>query len=195
MLNINNKEEVESFKLSLIKAKKEGNPFFYKNIIDTVPDWSSFLQCTYDLTNRKNEIIQKTADSKRGEVAVGSVHIRNSFYISPHTSNADIETYFKEVLDIYNIINEAFGITFEFRGPKISIGEHFFGLHQDPLDAYTIHCQGSTKWTIESANGVITEYDLNPGDFLFFPQKAKHGLLIDKPRAGLIFFGNIDPNF
>lgn len=194
MNNNINIESIDEFINSIKNAKKNGVAFFQKGVIKDIPSWQTFLQCLRDSTLIENIHVSSSANPNVKEVAFNSLLIKDTFYFSPHTKNEDVDKYFKEVSYLYNIINEKLGVIFDFRGPKISLADHDFGLHSDPLDAYAIHCHGKTKWIIESVSGELTEYDMEPGDFLFFPKEAKHGLFINEPRAGLIFFGDLSNN-
>lgn len=189
MINYSENEIKDAF----INAKRSSMPVFFKNFIseDSIPNWENFLNNIYDSCKQQtHKDLSLSPTAQEEESLVGNTLIIDKVYFAPQKQ--DLLPHFKSILSDYLIISKILfpeGVKggIGFAGPKFSVGHRFVGLHRDPWDAFTIQCEGETKWIISNDNGFKEEFLMSRGDFLFFPQECYHSIDVIGPRCGLIF--------
>ena len=69
-------------------------------------------------------------------------------------------------------------------GFRISLANRFVSEHSDPWDACYLQVIGKSFWKIKGKE--IVQYELNPGDILFFPKESTHEVWSEGPRVGIL---------
>ena len=173
---------------NILKAKEDHTAYFHKNFFSDVPSWDDFLNCVFQEVQIPNPELEKNMlyGKDVNERLAGNVIITEDVYFSPQTQ--DINKYFKSIVPFVQEFKSVNKIGLGLSGPKISVGPRHVAAHSDKWDAFSLQCQGTTTWTIGyPESGYKEEFQMEPGDFLFFPKETTHELYCTGPRAGLIF--------
>ena len=172
----------------ILEAKANNRAYFHPNFFSDVPTWDDFLNCIFQEVQIENPELAKNMlyGKDVDERLVGNVIITENVYFSPQITDAS--KYFKTINQILNHFHDEYRIKLGVSGPKVSVGPRHVAAHSDKWDAFSLQCQGTTVWTIaHKETGYKEEFNMKPGDFLFFPQQTTHELYCNEPRAGIIF--------
>lgn len=196
--------DLNYFKNKVIEAKKNNRPVIFKKFIDdeNIPNWELILkviykECQEDPGKELKSIIAKNPK----ETLVGNTIVSENLFVCIARENKDRNRqYFPDIFKIMQTIKEYTSINIELIGPKVSIGPAQNLSHTDNWDAFSLQCEGSTTWILSDKSylyklqdppNYLEEFNLNRGDFVFFPKGMWHQINTELPRANLQFNSNI----
>ena len=91
-----NSNTISIFYENIRDAKKSKKAYFYKNFINPVPDWDSFMNCVFQEMQSK-DIKWFDYNENAGEFPIGNVIVVEQQYFAPQTS--DYKKYFPEIIE------------------------------------------------------------------------------------------------
>jgi hypothetical protein len=193
---------VEKFK----EAKINKNAILIKKYFDIDINWQSILDFVYAQASVDNDAeSQKEKALRHGGTSVyGNLTVTPPLWITPQTGK--VWEDFEDLKDFIYKLNKDFGFTESFEdcsfykhwsdrpctcnclwhseGFRISLANRFVSEHSDPWDACYFQIIGKSFWKIKGSEDV--EYELNPGDILFFPKSTTHEVWSEGPRVGIL---------
>ena len=182
----------------LIKESKDNNNYvLYKAHSPIVPEWQDLLE-SMDLS------YQHYKDGLKDDPRMASSNILIFNKLDPVVFNwlefkdANlVSTAENTITAIRDIMGRDFSfskIVMNFLGK-----EQDYYIHKDDHDVISWHCIGNVEWRfykniddsyLEKTHADLVEYEsviLMPGDVIFVPAGLVHQVIIEKPRASLIF--------
>lgn len=187
--------------LNIIKdSNKNFKPYIFKNFINEeyLPSWIDFLNCIYKEWQEPTDTELAKEVARNKETLQGSVIVGADLYVnalgSTNNKYEKFEQYFPTIFDIIKIINSETKLNIALSGPKICIGPYQNLSHKDNWAAFSLQCQGKTKWTFSNTSLMEIEspiykevIEMVPGDFVFFPKGMYHQIEVTAPRASIQF--------
>lgn len=204
MINYN----LEKFNQIIKDADSNFKPVYFKDFIDKeyLPSWSDFLNCIYEEWQEPTD--QNLADivSKNNEELTGTVIVGKNLYINALNGinngsyvREKFRKYFPEIFKMTVKLELESGIALNLSGPKVCVGPYQNWSHRDNWPAFSLQCQGKTVWTVSDKSLMEKDpttyketFEMNPGDFLFFPEGMYHQIEVSAPRASLQFNSNFN---
>ena len=199
MINYNFQEFKKIIKDSNINFK----PAYFQNFIDKeyLPSWFDFLNCIYEEWQQPTDSELAPMVSKNNEELTGTVIVGKNLYINALNGinngsyvREKFKKYFPEIFKMTIKLEVESGIALNLSGPKICIGPYQNWSHKDSWPAFSLQCQGKTIWTLSDKSLMEKDpieyketFEMNPGDFLFFPEGMYHQIEVSAPRASLQF--------
>jgi hypothetical protein len=192
--------DLKEFKKIIEDANKNFKGAYFKNFIshEYLPSWFDFLNCIYQEWQYPTDSEKALIVSKHNEELNGRVILGKNLYFSALNGapniQEELDKYFPEIFKMVSKISAESGINLITSGPKICIGPYQNGSHIDPWPGFSLQCQGQTTWTL--TDKCLTEnnpieykevFEMNPGDFLFFPEGMYHQIEVTAPRASVQF--------
>lgn len=201
MFNCTRKELIEG----ITKAEKDESYFLVKKLVskENMPGWAEMLDSIYLMADQPLDEELDAVISKDIEKLIGRLLVSKGVYLTFKATQEENDKMFpkiKEMVDILRGLKDGFQI--QFYGPKVSVGPHFIGPHQDSWHAATLQCEGNTIWSLKHEDKIedktklirfdredsdVSVITLEPGDFLYFSQKLFHQIEVSGPRGSLLF--------
>lgn len=180
-------------------AKKNNKVLFFDKAITNVPNWNSFIDnLNYKFNSEKKYSL---IEDKR---MVNDVLIYNKMdpcVFNILTDNTESKTII-EAENVLNIFNKIMG----FKSGCVKSLINFVGneakyyIHADEHDVLSWHCIGQVEWRIypniildknidppTDVDEPYESYILNPGDVLYVPGGVVHQVVVDQPRASIVY--------
>ena len=201
MINYN----LQKFKHEVVNAYNNFEAVHFKNFINKehIPSWPDFLNCIYEEWQQPTDsnLASMVSSSGNNENLTGTVIVGKDLYINALNGidnwlyvKEKFDKYFPEIFKMSVKLEEECGISINLAGPKICIGPYQSQSHKDVWSAFSLQCQGQSRWILsdkylmgEDSIKYQKTFDMNPGDFLFFPEGMYHQIEISAPRASLQF--------
>jgi len=192
--------DLKEFKKIVEDSNANFKAAYFKNFIskDHLPSWFDFLNCIYQEWQYPTDNEMASIVSKHNEELNGRVIVGKNLYFSALNGAPDIKEefkkYFPEIFKMLEKIETESGLVLTTSGPKICIGPYQNISHIDNWPGFSLQCQGQTTWTLSDKPLMEKEsieyketFEMNPGDFLFFPEGMYHQIEVTAPRASLQF--------
>ena len=177
------------------EAKENQEILHFKNFQEPEIDWGDALKFVYDLSKIPNKSIIERSGWSNG-VAFGSVLANNGYFIFDENNLFPI---FKGVTEFMEKVNggDSGKSCSYYSSPakscdceemwhiqtlRFSISDHKVSDHNDPNDVLYWQLLGTSTWIMNKDK----QYNLEPGDLLYFNKEDSHEVLQDGPRAGII---------
>jgi hypothetical protein len=182
----------------LIKEAKDNNNYvLYKAHSPIVPEWQDLLE-SMDLSYQH----YKDGPKEDPRMISSNILIFNKLdpvvFNWPDFKDANLVSAAENTI---TAIKDIMGQDFSFS--KIIMNfvgkEQDYYIHKDDHDVISWHCIGNVEWRfyrniddsyLEKTHADSVEYEsviLNPGDIMFVPAGLVHQVIIEKPRASLVF--------
>jgi len=191
----NNPNIVEKIK----DAKKNNKVLFFHKAITNVPNWNSFINnLNYKFNKKKEHLI---FEDKRmiNDVLIYNKMDPSTFNILEESTESNTIIEAENVLKIFNEIMEL-----ESGCVKSLINfvgnEAKYYIHADEHDVFSWHCIGQVEWRIypniildknidppTDVDEPYESYILNPGDVLYVPKGVVHQVIVNQPRASIVY--------
>lgn len=163
------------------RAKQSLDLLYIPNLIPVTATWQDFINHTSFMFNSSDYAIP-TSPVK----IVNGLEIRNNFYVIGN--NADAENLIPQAQEANTQLEGIYG-----RLPNGSctlinfvIGEEPIVVHKDIKHGFFWQCIGVVEWRLHEGND-YKSVTVNPGDVIFTPQGAVHGVIPKTPRASISF--------
>lgn len=178
---------LDNLKEKILEHKSSKTGYMIKSFFSDYPDWEVLLKCLGSESLQDGSYIDNVLVKNGVESRIGTV-IHSGLYFNVNIKENTLLEYFPTAYKAMNNIWEATRFPLSLSGIKISIAPYDVVPHQDKWDGLALQLQGNSLWKIsDPKSGYIEEFDLEPGDFLFFPVECLHEVVSKYPRATAIF--------
>jgi len=191
----NNPNIVEKIK----DAKKNNKVLFFDKAITNVPNWNSFINNLNYKFNKKKEHFLFEDKRMINDVLIYNKMDPSTFNILEESTESNTIIEAENVLKIFNEIMEL-----ESGCVKSLINfvgnEAKYYIHADEHDVFSWHCIGQVEWRIypniildknidppTDVDEPYESYILNPGDVLYVPKGVVHQVIVNQPRASIVY--------
>lgn len=177
---------LENLKEKILEHKSSQTGYIVKSFFSDCPDWEVLLKCLASESLQDGSFFDEHIPKNNGESRIGTV-IHRGLYFNVNLKENTMLEYFPLAHKAMEDIRELTQFNLSLSGIKISIAPYDVVPHQDKWDGIALQLQGNSLWTVSNPDsGYSEEFNLEPGDFLFFPVECEHSVVSKNPRATAI---------
>jgi hypothetical protein len=183
---------IDNLKEKILEHKSSKTGYMVKSFFSDYPDWEVLLKCLASESLQDGSFFDSVMPPNNGESRIGKV-IHRGLYFNVNLKEDTMLEYFPIAHKAMEDIRELTNFNLSLSGIKISIAPYDVVPHQDKWDGMALQLQGDSLWIVSNPDsGYSEEFNLEPGDFLFFPVECLHAVVSKNPRATAIIGVNIE---